>query len=156
METLHYKSPLGWMQMHLNESSLNSCIFVEGDSLVNKQVTLSTLGEKVVGQLTDFFEGKIRSFELPFPAKRTPFQKEVWKTICSIPYGQTMDYTTLAHAIDRPKAVRAVGSACARNPLAIFIPCHRVIHRSGSVEGYLWGDERKKWLLEFEQAHLKA
>lgn len=81
----------------------------------------------------------------------TPFQKEVWKALMNIPFGERTSYKTIAEQIGRPKAVRAVGTAIGRNNLSIIVPCHRVLTSSGELGGYHWGIERKKKLLEYEQ-----
>ena len=94
--------------------------------------------------------------DLPFDSAGSAFQREVWQALRAIPPGQTVSYTELAHAIDRPNAVRAVAQACAANPLAIVIPCHRVLRRDGGLGGYRWGIDRKRQLLEREGVFLAA
>lgn len=86
------------------------------------------------------------------PIHGTDFQRKVWKALRGIPPGQTRTYTELAHAIGQPKAVRAVASACAANPLAVLVPCHRVLRSDGGWGGYRWGLERKQQLLRQEGA----
>jgi AraC family transcriptional regulator of adaptative response/methylated-DNA-[protein]-cysteine methyltransferase len=81
----------------------------------------------------------------------TAFQWKVYETLKAIPYGHTRTYREIAEAIGRPKAVRAVAQACATNPTAMVIPCHRVVRKDGSLGGYRWGLERKKTLLEKER-----
>lgn len=85
----------------------------------------------------------------------TDFQRKVWKTLRAIPAGQTRTYTDLAKAIGKPQAVRAVASACAANPLAVLVPCHRVLRADGGLGGYRWGIERKQQLLQLEGAIAK-
>ena len=80
----------------------------------------------------------------------TPFQRKVWKTLRAIPAGQTRTYREVAHAIGSPQSVRAVASACGANPLAVLVPCHRVLRSDGGLGGYRWGLERKRWLLWYE------
>jgi len=87
----------------------------------------------------------------PIAPAGTPFQQEVWAALCQIPAGKTTDYAGLAATIGRPKAVRAVASACAANPIAILIPCHRVIRRDGSLSGFRWGVDIKARLLALER-----
>lgn len=82
----------------------------------------------------------------------TDFQKKVWGAIAAIPHGEVIDYTTLAARAGNSKAVRAVGTACGKNPLALFIPCHRVVRKSDEDYGYSWGPRRKKYLLMHEQS----
>lgn len=91
-------------------------------------------------------------FELPLHIIGTAFQERVWRALSEIPYGQKISYSELAKQTGNPKSTRAVASACAANPLAIIVPCHRVVRSDGSLSGYRWGVERKKLLLEKEQA----
>jgi AraC family transcriptional regulator, regulatory protein of adaptative response / methylated-DNA-[protein]-cysteine methyltransferase len=93
-----------------------------------------------------------QDLETPLDLRGTEFQKIVWKTLRTIPAGKTTTYADLARRIGRPRAVRAVAHACARNALAVIVPCHRVIRSDGHLAGYRWGIERKKALLEIEGA----
>mgnify|MGYP000197086593 CR=1 FL=1 len=104
--------------------------------------------EKILRHL----EGKEPHLELPLDVRATAFQKQVWQALQDIPYGETRSYAQVAQAIGKPKAVRAVAGACAANPTALAVPCHRVVRSDGSLSGYRWGVERKKALLEQEQA----
>ena len=85
--------------------------------------------------------------DLPLDVQGTAFQQRVWQALRSIPAGQTVSYTQLAQRIGQPSASRAVASACAANPVAVAIPCHRVVRTDGSLSGYRWGVERKRALL---------
>ncbi len=102
-------------------------------------------------QLEEYFAQKRKHFDLPLSATGTPFQKQVWHALTTIPYGATWSYQQLANAIDNPKAVRAVGLANGKNPLSIVVPCHRVIGKSGKLTGYAGGVERKRQLLALER-----
>ncbi len=101
-------------------------------------------------QITEYLNGKRKKFELRFDPKGTIFQKKVWRVISKIPYGHTASYQTLAQLIKNPKAVRAVGTACGKNPYPILIPCHRVVSSNGSLGGYSGGLAIKKYLLQLE------
>ena len=101
--------------------------------------------------LTAYFQGQDPGPTPPLAPAGTPFQQEVWRALCAIPYGQTRSYGQLAAALGRPSAARAVGGACRRNPIWLMIPCHRVVGASGSLTGYAGGLERKKALLALEQ-----
>lgn len=103
-------------------------------------------------QFNAYFAGRLRTFELPLAARGTEFQQQVWQALTRIPYGQTRSYADIAETIGNPKAVRAVGAANGRNPLAIIVPCHRVIGRDGSLTGYAGGLAIKQFLLNLEQA----
>ena len=102
-------------------------------------------------QLTEYFEGKLHNFSLSLAPHGTPFQQKVWNALLQIPYGETRSYQDIARAIGNPKAVRAVGGSNARNPIAIVIPCHRVIGASGKLTGYAGGLQYKRALLDLEQ-----
>jgi len=91
--------------------------------------------------------------DLPLDIRATAFQMRVWRYLQSIPYGDTRSYSSVADGIGQSKAARAVASACARNPVALVIPCHRVIRGTGELGGYRWGLKRKRALLKVEQAH---
>ena len=101
-------------------------------------------------QLEAYFAGALREFDLPLAAEGTPFQQRVWRALCEIPYGETISYGELARRIGQPTASRAVGLANGQNPIAIVVPCHRVIGANGSLTGYGGGLERKRWLLAHE------
>jgi methylated-DNA-[protein]-cysteine S-methyltransferase len=101
-------------------------------------------------QLQAYFAGELRAFELPLAAQGTPFQQEVWRALCDIPYGETISYGELARRIGQPTAARAVGLANGQNPIAVVVPCHRVIGANGALTGYGGGLARKRWLLAHE------
>ncbi|MGQ0534107.1 MAG: methylated-DNA--[protein]-cysteine S-methyltransferase [Caulobacteraceae bacterium] len=102
-------------------------------------------------ELDTYFAGKLREFKVKLAPQGTEFQKKVWAALLTIPYGATRSYGQQATAIGAPKASRAVGAANGRNPIAIIIPCHRVIGANGSLTGFGGGMERKQILLELEQ-----
>lgn len=110
----------------------------------------------VIRQLEEYFEGSRTEFELALDPRGTKFQTAVWDALCDIPYAQTRSYGQVATAVGNPKAPRAVGMANNRNPIAVIIPCHRVIGASGSLVGYGGGLDRKVWLLEHERKVLTA
>ena len=104
-------------------------------------------------QLTEYFAGTRREFDLPLRMRGTEFQKRVWQELTEIPYGETWSYGELAKRINNPSASRAVGLANGRNPISILVPCHRVIGADGSLTGYGGGLDRKRWLLAHEGLH---
>lgn len=104
-------------------------------------------------QFDRYFSGTSNTFDLPLAPRGTPFQQEVWQALCDIGYGETISYAELARRIGRPNASRAVGLANGANPLAIIVPCHRVIGANGSLTGYGGGIDAKRWLLDHEQGH---
>jgi methylated-DNA-[protein]-cysteine S-methyltransferase len=101
-------------------------------------------------QLAEYFAGRRSTFDLPLRPRGTPFQRAVWDALRAIPWGETRSYAEIARAVGRPTAVRAVGAANGRNPLAIVVPCHRVIGAGGALTGYAGGLEAKRWLLGHE------
>lgn len=113
----------------------------------------SALSDAAYVQITEYFFGKRKSFDLPIASKGTDFQKKVWQALCDIPYGETRSYKDIAIAVGNPKASRAVGMANNRNPIAIVVPCHRVIGSSGKLVGYAGGLETKEKLLALEAEH---
>ncbi|MFQ3579280.1 MAG: methylated-DNA--[protein]-cysteine S-methyltransferase [Bacteroidales bacterium] len=107
--------------------------------------------QNCVTQLQEYFAGQRKSFDIPLFLQGTPFQKTVWNVLQSIGYGEVTTYKQIAQKIFAPKAYRAVGNANNKNPILILIPCHRVIASNGSLCGYAAGNNRKKWLLDFEK-----
>ena len=114
--------------------------------LIGGDTAFETLVARVVG----FVEAPALGLELPLDIRGTAFQQRVWQALRRIPPGETLSYAELARRIGAPRAVRAVAGACAANPLAVAIPCHRVVRRDGDLAGYRWGIERKRALLERE------
>lgn len=106
-----------------------------------------------IDQLEAYFAGTLRIFTLQLAPAGTPFQQAVWQALQGIPYGETTSYGALARQLGKPQASRAVGAANGRNPLAIVIPCHRVIGSTGKLTGYAGGLETKEALLAFERRH---
>lgn len=103
-------------------------------------------------QLTEYFNGSRVSFDLPIAPAGTAFQQQVWRALLSVPYGHTACYGDIARQINNSKGVRAVGLANSRNPIAIIIPCHRIIGANGTLTGYAGGLDKKEWLLRLEKA----
>ncbi len=149
---MRIETPFGPIQASTNhEGALTELKFGaadgNGDGLSNPAIAR---------QLNEFFTGRRKVFELPLAAAGTDFQKRVWTELMRIPYGQTISYAELAKRVGSDGAARAVGRANATNPIAIVVPCHRVIGADGSLTGYAYGVELKRSLLDFErgQAHL--
>lgn len=108
--------------------------------------------ERAVQQLCEYFQGQRQTFQLPLAAKGTEFQQQVWQLLQQIPYGETWSYGQQASKLGNANASRAVGAANGKNPLAIVVPCHRVIAANQRLTGYAGGLSRKLWLLRFEQS----
>ncbi|MEA5093408.1 MAG: methylated-DNA--[protein]-cysteine S-methyltransferase [Sedimentibacter saalensis] len=115
------------------------------------EVNETSLLKNAALQLNEYLEGKRNSFDLPLNPNGTEFQKKVWAALCDIPYGETRSYKQIAEYIGNPKACRAVGMANNKNPIMIFIPCHRVVGSDGSLTGYAGGLDMKEKLLSLEK-----
>lgn len=112
--------------------------------------------EPFIAQVRAYLQGTRERVDLPLDIGATAFQRRVWDALRRIPYGQTRSYTEIAESLGSPRAVRAVANACASNPVALAIPCHRVIGKDGAIAGYRWGAPRKEVLLETERAHRES
>ena len=112
--------------------------------------------EDVLGQLDAYFSGRITDFDVRLRMGGTEFQRRVWDGLTRIPYGDTWSYAQLAEKVGNPRACRAVGLANGRNPVAVIVPCHRVIGANGTLTGYGGGLDRKRWLLDHEARHRAA
>jgi methylated-DNA-[protein]-cysteine S-methyltransferase len=112
--------------------------------------------EQASCELSGYFAGRRRDFSVPIRLEGTPFQLRVWRALATIPFGATLSYAELAERIGDPRAVRAVGAANGRNPLAILLPCHRVIGSDGSLTGFAGGLPLKRWLLDHEARVVSA
>lgn len=130
------------------------CLSPPGQGVPGKTVPQSAVHpalRKAADELVRYFSGDLQAFTVPMAPSGTPFQESVWRALLEIPYGATWTYSAVAERVGRPSAVRAVGTAIGRNPLGIFIPCHRVVGKDGSLTGYAGGLEKKRALLDLEQ-----
>lgn len=139
-------TPLGNLWVSASAEGLTEVVFREGRPVGSP----SALVSRALNQLAEYFDGERQTFDVPLAAVGTDFQQSVWAALCELPYGVTASYRDIAVRIAKPKAVRAVGAANGRNPLAIIVPCHRVIGADGSLTGYAGGLPRKQWLLQHE------
>ena len=144
-------TPLGTMRLATDGRAILAVEF-DVSPLVTTPLSVDAqlLCDAVRGRLDAYFEGRPARFDLPLAPWGTPFQREVWNALCGIPYGETVSYGEIARRVGRPSAVRAVGAANGRNPIAIIIPCHRVIGANGTLTGYGGGLDRKRALLALE------
>ena len=143
----HLESPIGPLTLTEEDGALIRLDFgKQGQTW--PETTLLAEAKK---QLEQYFSGTLRSFTLPLRPEGTPFQQKVWAALLQIPWGETRTYGQVAAMIGQPKACRAVGMANNRNPLPIFIPCHRVIGANGQLTGYAGGLSAKEHLLSLEQ-----
>ncbi|MFN4111134.1 MAG: methylated-DNA--[protein]-cysteine S-methyltransferase [Ignavibacteria bacterium] len=150
VEKIFYNSPLGLIKITANEKGITEINFVNGKRNVLPFETSNKFIKDCIKQLDEYFQGKRKTFNLQLNPYGTDFQKKVWFELLRIPYGKTISYGEVARKIKNFKAVRAVGQAIGKNPIAIVIPCHRVIGSDGSLIGYASGLHRKQWLLKHE------
>lgn len=155
-----FDCPLGRMLIAATQAGVVVLWFGEDDALVADLMREFPAAEHVrdeqmlkayASQIVAYLEGDKRKLELPLRPQASEFQARVWAALQAIPYGQTRSYKDIAEAIGEPTAVRAVARACATNPIALAIPCHRVVRSSGALSGYRWGLDRKQALLDQEK-----
>jgi methylated-DNA-[protein]-cysteine S-methyltransferase len=150
-----YSSPLGVLLLSSDGECLTGVhIPYNGDNgeKRGRHAPEAPIFVEAVRQLDAYFRGDRITFDLPLAPAGTEFQKQVWKALQGIPYGETTSYGEIARRIGRPEAVRAVGAANGSNPIAIIIPCHRVIGASGKLVGYGGGLSNKQALLDLESS----
>ena len=114
----------------------------------------TAITDKFEEELAAYFAGDLQTFTTPLHTHGTDFQRRVWRGLQTVPYGETRTYAQLASGIGSPRAVRAAASSNAANALALIVPCHRIVPKSGGVGGYAGGPERKRWLLDLERRTL--
>ncbi|WP_154522772.1 methylated-DNA--[protein]-cysteine S-methyltransferase [Porcincola intestinalis] len=147
-----YKFPFGWLQVEYVGGTVISLDKLDEERSGGHKTALT---DRVFSQITEYLQGKRRSFDFPFQMEGTPFQKKVWNALQNIPYGETRTYKQIAEEIGNPKACRAVGMANNKNPMIIVVPCHRVIGANGKLVGYGGGLEMKRALLDLESKPLR-
>jgi methylated-DNA-[protein]-cysteine S-methyltransferase len=153
-------SPVGVLKLVASECALAAILWENDDPT---RVRLGPMTEdphhpillETERQLNEYFSGKRQSFSIKLDFTGTEFQQAVWHALLTIPYGETRSYGQIARQIDRPKAVRAVGAAIGKNPIAIIAPCHRVIGSNGKLTGFAGGLATKTILLDLEALGLK-
>ncbi|AKB34231.1 Methylated-DNA--protein-cysteine methyltransferase [Methanosarcina siciliae HI350] len=148
-----FKSPIGSILLAGDEEGLKYVNFMKGKKKMEVPDDWQENKEffrDVSGQLEAYFAGQLKSFDVKLAPEGTEFQKSVWKVLKEIPYGETRTYGEIAKNIGNPKASRAVGLANNRNPIAIIVPCHRVIGANGKLTGYASGLDIKEFLLKLE------
>lgn len=155
---VNFSSPIGQIEITGTESHITSIRFASSEQMTSSHpLTANTttdwpLGEAAKKQLEEYFAGKRTTFNLPLQPTGTSFQQTVWQALQQIPFGETRSYGQIAAAIGKPKASRAIGQANNRNPIAIIIPCHRVIGSNHKLTGYAGGLWRKEHLLQIEKS----
>lgn len=146
--TATMQSPVGWLNLTADDEAL-TVLHMDDEPTVADDP--NDVLDRAVAELTAYFAGELTEFTVPCRGEGTEFQRKVWQRLRDIPYGRTWTYGRLADSIGQPTASRAVGLANGRNPIAIIVPCHRVIGANGALTGYAGGIERKKTLLDLEK-----
>lgn len=149
---LSIPTPIGWLLLEASGAGLHSVNFYDEDQGSDPDPLPLLLETRA--QLDAYFAGKLWEFTLPLAPAGTPFQQQVWNTLLGVAFGQTRSYLDVALACATDKHTRAVGAANGQNPIAIIVPCHRIIGSNGSLTGYAGGLHRKKWLLAHEAKQL--
>ena len=151
MSAYFYETPIGAIGIAEKDGKITRLYFPTDHWSANATIQETPLLQEAARQLQDYLAGKLTGFSLPLQPEGTAFMQQVWSRLCEIPYGETASYKRLAESIGNPNAARAVGMANNRNPIPIFIPCHRVIGASGSLVGYRGGVDLKSRLLKLEK-----
>jgi len=164
-ETIRYAvadSPLGRILVATTDRGLCSVLFADSDTEAAVELrerfpqAVIRRDDQQLAEAVKFVLARLgenaNAAALPFHVRATAFQQRVWRALTEIPRGETRTYSQIAEAVGSPKSVRAVGAACGANPLALVVPCHRVVGSNGNLTGYRWGTERKRKLLEMEHA----
>ncbi|MFZ2724924.1 MAG: methylated-DNA--[protein]-cysteine S-methyltransferase [Methylococcaceae bacterium] len=141
---------LGKIGIAENEGKISDVYFETDNISSTIQINQSVLIKEAFDQLNAYLLGTLTEFTLPLSPQGSVFQQSVWQSLCEIPYGKTVSYKEIALMINKPKAAQAVGQANSKNPIPIFIPCHRVIGMNGKLVGYSGGLAIKKQLLALE------
>ncbi len=144
-----YETKFGYFKMEYIDENITffKKIF---DEVVTDFGTKTKLTDKAYAQLLEYFDGKRKTFDLPYKLNGTDFQKKVWSALIGIPYGETRSYKDIAKIIGNEKASRAIGMANNKNPITVIVPCHRVIGANGKLVGYAGGINMKEFLLKME------
>lgn len=153
MKIFSVLTPLGEMALGEEGGKISRLWLRAQDAPKAEPDSPTPLLRQAARQLEEYFAGRRKVFDLPLNPQGTPFQQKVWRALCAVPYGQTASYGRIAAAVGSPKACRAVGMANHANPIAIFIPCHRIIGSDGSLTGYGGGLDIKRALLALEAKH---
>lgn len=150
-KTAYYRSEIGIIKISYQEK-IQSIKLVDKVCSINEKTEIS---DKIFNQIEKYLKGEIREFDIydMLEIKGTAFQKSVWEELIKIPYGETRTYKEIAQKINKPKALRAVGSAIGKNPFFIIIPCHRVIGSDGKLRGFAYGLDIKEKLLDLEKKY---
>lgn len=142
------KNEIRYVCMGASETALRSSFERRFDNVLFSQTAPEL--KQWTRKLLDYLSGKASWPTLPYKTESTAFQKKVWDFLRKIPSGKTLPYAEVAKRIGKPRAARAVARACASNPVALVVPCHRIVPKSGGIGGYYWHPKRKKYLINLE------
>ncbi|MCK0123110.1 methylated-DNA--[protein]-cysteine S-methyltransferase [Gelidibacter sp. F2691] len=151
MEECIIPSPLGFTKISGDAQGISSITILNSEERLTDIIPVAL--QDCAQQLSEYFEGTRKAFDLNLNLQGTAFQNKVWEALQDIPYGTTLSYLQLSQQVGDVKAIRAVANANGKNPLWIVVPCHRVIGSDGSLTGYAGGLSRKQWLLEHESPY---
>lgn len=155
-------APVGALVVTASARGVVGCAFMSEDEercgLASRDASSAAIehAERAVEELDEYFSGTRREFEVALDLRGTPFQIEAWRALCEIPFGAVISYGEQAARMGRPESARAVGRANGSNPIAIIVPCHRVVASTGRLHGYAGGLDRKRWLLRHELGRLEG
>lgn len=151
MEMMTMRTPIGTLGLFAEDDQLVGLSLPDRPAPTGPRRRTAVL-VRAAAQLDEYFAGERRDFDLPLAPRGTPFQVAVWRALARIPFGETCSYGELARTVGRPSASRAVGAANGANPIAIIVPCHRVIAADGTLGGYSGGLDLKRRLLALEKS----
>lgn len=151
LNSVVHGSPVGPLTLLSDRGRLTGVHFAGFQSPSGTRQVVDAVLDAARHQLDEYFSARRTAFDLPLAPAGTPFQRRVWDALLKIPFGETRSYSDIARAIGQPTATRAVGAANGANPIAIVVPCHRVVGADGSLIGFGGGLDRKRFLLRLEQ-----
>ena len=146
---LIYISPIGILKIKEKDDSIISIEIINTIIPINNNISL--ILQQVKNQLDEYFSGNSKKLEIKMNLIGTEFEKNVWNALLKVPYGKTKSYTDIAIDIGKPNSFRAVANACGKNPILLFIPCHRIISKNGDLGGFSYGIDIKEKLLNLEK-----
>lgn len=151
--TAYYSSKIGILKICYTNTHITHLQFADANTDISLSIP-SELSNRAIEQVREYLDEKRRYFDLPLQLQGTDFQLKVWKALCEIPFGETRSYKQITEKIGNSKAIRAVGMANNKNPIAVIVPCHRVIGSNGKLVGYAGGLKIKQRLLRIEKNKL--
>jgi methylated-DNA-[protein]-cysteine S-methyltransferase len=149
LAVIYVPSPIGCLRVSGSEKGICEIQFCDKPGPESKEIPACL--HQAGRQIEEYFQGRRLDFDLPLDLRGTAFQRKIWAALLEVPCGRTASYGAIARAVGRPKSSRAVGGANHSNPLAVIVPCHRIIGGDGRLTGYGGGLWRKQWLLEHEK-----